>query len=49
MLNRVMPGARMRRMVAIRFSPPSTDDQPITNTPRKNIWMPIGPRTESGG
>ena len=45
----VMPFARIRSTVAIRFRPPRMEDHPAVNTPRKNICVPTGPRAESGG
>jgi len=47
--NGVMPGARIRRIVTIRLRAPIIDDQPAKNTATKNICMPSGARTESGG
>ncbi len=44
-----MPLARMRTTVAIRLSAPRMEDQPATNTPRKNICIPMGAFAESGG
>ena len=49
MRNAVMPLALRRSVVAIRFNPPRMEDQPAVNTPRKNIWVPTGPRADSGG
>jgi hypothetical protein len=49
MRNIVMPGARRRSVVTITFSEPRMDDRPTRYTPTKNISMPMGARTLSGG
>jgi hypothetical protein len=47
--NIFMPFARFFRMVAIRFNAPRMEDQPLKNTPTKNICMPSGARRLRGG
>src|SRR5664279_4896944 len=44
-----IPLARIRSTVTSKLSAPRMDDQPASQTPIKNICIPIGAFTESGG